>query len=198
MSTIAYNCRHFATKVPPAERATSKIVKEYQDTSLFENLRARQKCQNSSRSVTSNFRHFSTIFARHQFSGPNSLLGGSELSCRTLLPVISGLCRLDFSWSAECSPVEALGWVAGSGSGIPEVRVESATGHGLVIFHDVVNGLATARKKSSSNPAPQQELCHMCSAPSLLRADFLGRGCFEAPFSEKKGFSVKRGRESSE
>ena len=33
---------------------------------------------------------------------------------------------------------------------------------------------------------------------SFVRNRFLGRGCDEALFSEKKGFSVKRGRQFSE
>ena len=50
---------------------TSKIVKSCQNfLTLFDNFRAGQKSSKVVEKCQKYFRHFSTIFARHQFSGP--------------------------------------------------------------------------------------------------------------------------------
>ena len=50
---------------------TSKIVKKCQTfLTLFDNFRAGQKTSKIVKECQKYFRHFSTIFARHQFSGP--------------------------------------------------------------------------------------------------------------------------------
>ena len=73
----------------PAERATSKNVKNRQKVSksfstLFDKFRAGQKTSKIDKRCQRVFRHFSTIFARHLFSGPfcNPLIFGEKPKCR--------------------------------------------------------------------------------------------------------------------
>ena len=82
----------------PAERGHVKNVKNRQKVSkifstLFDNFRAGQKTSKIVKKCQNIFRHFSTIFPRHHFSGPS---WGAPVFCR-----MPGIFRADFLLTGE-------------------------------------------------------------------------------------------------